>query len=75
MCVVGKFSRVAGVGCIMGRPYHDNSTAYRLLGEVKHSRDQLVLRWGTRMEIMSDVLFVASNVNGHGYTMERYCTW
>ena len=29
------------------RPYHDDSTASRLLSEVKHRRAWLVLRWGT----------------------------
>ena len=38
------------------RPYHDDSTASRLLSEVKHRRAQLVLRWGTTLE--SWVLFL-----------------
>ena len=29
------------------RPYQDDSTASRLLSEVKHPRAWLVLRWGT----------------------------
>ena len=37
------------------RPYHDESTASRLLSEVKHRRAWLVLRWGTTLE--SQVLF------------------
>jgi hypothetical protein len=37
------------------RPYHDDSTASRLLSEVKHCRARLVLRWGTTLE--SRVLF------------------
>ena len=37
------------------RPYHDDSTASRLLSEVKHHRARLVLRWGTTLE--SRVLF------------------
>ena len=37
------------------RPHHDDSTASRLLSEVKHRRAQLVLRWGTTLE--SRVLF------------------
>jgi hypothetical protein len=37
------------------RPYHDDSTASRLLSEVKHRRARLVLRWGTTLE--SRVLF------------------
>ena len=31
-------------------PYHDDSTASRLLSEVKHHRARLVLRWGTTLE-------------------------
>jgi hypothetical protein len=34
---------------------HDDSTASRLLSEVKHRRARLVLRWGTTLE--SRVLF------------------
>ena len=41
-------------GC-QERPYHDDSTASRLLSEVKHRRAWLVLRWGTTLE--SQVLF------------------
>ena len=37
------------------RPYHNDSTASRLLSEVKHCRAWLVLRWGTTLE--SQVLF------------------
>ena len=37
------------------RPYHGDSTASRLLSEVKHHRAWLVLRWGTTLE--SQVLF------------------
>jgi hypothetical protein len=37
------------------RPYQHDSTASRLLSEVKHVRVWLVLRWGTTME--SQVLF------------------
>jgi hypothetical protein len=37
------------------RPYQDDSTASRLLSEVKHLRAWLVLRWGTTLE--SQVLF------------------
>ena len=40
------------------RPYHDDSTASRLLSEVKHHRAWLVLRWGTTLE--SQVLFFCS---------------
>ena len=32
------------------RPYHDDSTASRLLSEVKHRRVGLVLWWGTTLE-------------------------
>ena len=32
------------------RPYHYDSTASRLLSEVKHCLAQLVLRWGTTLE-------------------------
>ena len=32
---------------VQERPYHDDSTASRLLSEVKHRRVGLVLRWGT----------------------------
>ena len=37
------------------RPYQHDSTASRLLSEVKHVRARLVLRWGTTLE--SRVLF------------------
>ena len=37
------------------RPYNDDSTASRLLSEVKHRLAWLVLRWGTTLE--SQVLF------------------
>ncbi len=37
------------------RPYHSDSTASRLLSEVKHRRARLVLRWGTTLESL--VLF------------------
>ena len=37
------------------RPYQHDSTASRLLSEVKHARARLVLRWGTTLE--SRVLF------------------
>ena len=32
------------------RPYQHDSTASRLLSEVKHVRARLVLRWGTTLE-------------------------
>ena len=37
------------------RPYNDDSTASRLLSEVKHHLARLVLRWGTTLESL--VLF------------------
>ena len=37
------------------RPYHIDSTASRLLSEVKQCRARLVLRWGTTLESL--VLF------------------
>ena len=52
------------------RPYHDDSTASRLLSEVKHRRAQLVLRWGTTLEswvlffLLPAVLFVDLNTTG-----------
>lgn len=46
--------------CLCGqeRPYHSDSTASRLLSEVKHCRARLVLRWGTTLESL--VLFFCS---------------
>ena len=41
--------------CLQERPYHNDSTASRLLSEVKHCRARLVLRWGTTLESL--VLF------------------
>ena len=41
--------------CQQERPYHSDSTASRLLSEVKHCRARLVLRWGTTLESL--VLF------------------
>ena len=41
--------------CHQERPYHSDSTASRLLSEVKHCRARLVLRWGTTLESL--VLF------------------
>ena len=43
------------VKCDQERPYHNDSTASRLLSEVKHCRARLVLRWGTTLESL--VLF------------------
>ena len=45
----------ASVADFRERPYQHDSTASRLLSEVKHVRAQLVLRWGTTLE--SWVLF------------------
>ena len=45
------------------RPYHDDSTASRLLSEDKHHRARLVLRWGTTLE--SRVLFFLSPILRH----------
>ena len=45
----------ASVSNFRERPYQHDSTASRLLSEVKHVRAQLVLRWGTTLE--SWVLF------------------
>ena len=42
------------------RPYHSDSTASRLLSEVKHCRARLVLRWGTTLE--SRVLFFCTSL-------------
>ena len=36
--------------CCQDRPYNDDSTASRLLSEVKHHLARLVLRWGTTLE-------------------------
>ena len=40
---------------IQERPHHSDSTASRLLSEVKHCRARLLLRWGTTLESL--VLF------------------
>ena len=45
--------------CGQERPYHSDSTASRLLSEVKHCRARLVLRWGTTLESL--VLFFCSD--------------
>jgi hypothetical protein len=52
------------------RPYHDDSTASRLLSEVKHRRAQLVLRWGTTLEswvlfFLFFLFFLPCVVGGH----------
>ena len=41
--------------CAQERPNHNNSTASRLLSEVKYCQALLVLQWGTMLE--SKVLF------------------
>ena len=62
MFIYGVFSRGD-----QERPYHNDSTASRLLSEVKHCRAVLVLRWGTTLE--STVLFF------FGPTMSRSPLW
>ena len=60
------------------RPYHDDSTASRLLSEVKHRRAWLVLRWGTTLE--SQVLFfcflllfhIAQSTTSYPYQLHTY---
>jgi hypothetical protein len=46
---------------------HTDSTASRLLSEVKQHRAQLVLRWGTTLE--SWVLFFSNLATDHGGVM------
>ena len=48
------------------RPYQHDSTASRLLSEVKHVRARLVLRWGTTLE--SRVLFSFFNFFCHFFS-------
>lgn len=45
------------------RPYHSDSTASRLLSEVKHCRARLVLRWGTTLESLV-LFFLTFGVHG-----------
>ena len=47
-------------------PYHDDSTASRLLSEVKHHRARLVLRWGTTLESREYYFFQFSFLPRHG---------
>jgi hypothetical protein len=58
------------------RPYHNDSTASRLLSEVKHCRARLVLRWGTTLE--SRVLFFCSEflfcILDHSYRIQNIPT-
>ena len=51
------------------RPYHDDSTASRLLSEVKHRRARLVLRWGTTLEsrVLFFLLFCRRLIFRHSY--------
>ena len=51
----GYVSRPALMFCAQERPNHNNSTASRLLSEVKYCQALLVLQWGTMLE--SKVLF------------------
>ena len=58
----GRWSRDSSAGGVLlkwERPYQHDSTASRLLSEVKHVRAWLVLRWGTTLE--SQVLFSFCN--------------
>ncbi|KAL7499614.1 hypothetical protein ACHAWT_007538, partial [Skeletonema menzelii] len=51
------------------RPYHSDSTASRLLSEVKHCRARLVLRWGTTLESL--VLFFCYFLR----QFHLFCSW
>ena len=53
--MVGMYIYVISCSREKERPYKDDSTASRLLSEVKHLLARLVLRWGTTLE--SRVLF------------------
>jgi exo-beta-1,3-glucanase (GH17 family) len=55
MCLNCAQYVLVDVDVVQERPYQHDSTASRLLSEVKHVRAQLVLRWGTTLE--SWVLF------------------
>ncbi|KAL7496705.1 hypothetical protein ACHAWT_004871, partial [Skeletonema menzelii] len=52
------------------RPYHSDSTASRLLSEVKHCRARLVLRWGTTLESL--VLFFCFFASFSQYMLSHY---
>ena len=52
------------------RPYHNDSTASRLLSEVKHCRARLVLRWGTTLESL--VLFFCISFVHLKYRLRAY---
>ena len=61
-------------------PYHDDSTASRLLSEVKHRRARLVLRWGTTLEsrVFLFLIFLMGRQVGYGlfhYKMELGTVW
>ena len=47
--------------CYQDRPYNDDSTASRLLSEVKHHLARLVLRWGTTLESLVLILCVSTS--------------
>ena len=53
--IAGVYVYSDEVACRQERPYNHDSTASRLLSEVKHDLAALVLRWGTTLE--SAVLF------------------
>ena len=49
--------------CGQERPYNHDSTASRLLSEVKHDLVRLVLRWGTTLEYLM-LFFCSSSIQG-----------
>ena len=49
------------------RPYNHDSTASRLLSEVKHDLARLVLRWGTTLESLVLFFFFLSFFNVGGW--------
>ena len=53
-------TRAERINSAQERPHHNDSTASRLLSEVKHCRARLVLRWGTTLESL--VLFFVGYV-------------
>ena len=54
------------------RPYNRDSTASRLLSEVKHDLARLVLRWGTTLESL--VLFFFHFCMSHFCSRQAFCT-
>ncbi|KAL7433424.1 hypothetical protein ACHAXH_007639, partial [Discostella pseudostelligera] len=56
------------------RPYHCDSTASRLLSEVKHSRARLVLRWGTTLESLV-LFFCFLQFNSHSFPSFCNCQY